>query len=66
MKVGNYMSVREAKQELINRRIKSMATLKDIAVVMECQKIGDYTAVKQTKLYNNHGGEYCELLSIIN
>ena len=43
-----------------------MATLKDITVVMECQKIGDYTAVKQTKLYNNHGGEYCELLSIIN
>lgn len=59
--------VRILKQELIREIQEVKATLKDIGVVFDdyISKHG-YTATKNTKLYINHGFEYCILLEILN
>ena len=66
----------QVKNDLIRRRGESKATLKDIQTVLNWHqaRIGgqDHIAdellskVFKTKLYINHGGEYCELLEILN
>ena len=62
------------KRELNRRRQPSKATLKDIQTVINWKHAANHGAtytdeyfnkVKQTKLYNIHNGEYCELLEIL-
>lgn len=62
---GNDMTPREAKAALIGRRQTVKATLKDIDIVIKAQEAKDWTLAHQTKLYQLHGPEYCELLEII-
>lgn len=41
-------------------RVKS--SLKDLCVLVDAVKSGDYTPVFETKMYKNHGSEYCHFL----
>lgn len=55
------------------RRLKSKmqqkraakATLKDITLLLSCKEKDDFAPMEQTKLYQKHGGEYCEYLELI-
>lgn len=63
-----YKKAKEVKKALIEKRIKSMASLKDIAIVLtyiDSKKAEDFEKVKVTKLYNKHSGEYCQLLELV-
>ena len=62
------------KREIERRSESSKATLKDIHTVILWKQAANHGAtyadeylddVKQTKLYKEHGGEYCELLEIL-
>ena len=57
--------IRELKAELQAGRRCSKATLKDINLTVEAWRRDDWEQVKKSKLYNNHGGEYCYLLELI-
>lgn len=55
------------------RRLKSKmqqkraakATLKDITLLLRCREKDNFDPMQQAKLYQNHGGEYCEYLEMI-
>ncbi len=55
---------RRLKREMQQRR-KARATLKDIAILLDCKEKGDFDPMQETKLYQNHGPEYCEYLEMI-
>jgi len=56
---------RNLKSKMATKRIQVHATLKELTLLVQCSILEDYTLMKQTKLYNNHGGEYCEYLGMI-
>lgn len=60
------VTARLLKELMKQHRSICKGTLKDLNVLIECKKKGDYTEMFKTKLYNNYGGEYCEYLEILN
>ena len=56
----------ECKQQLAALRHNIKCSTRDIATLISGRIDIDYTAAHQTNLYNLHGGEYCELLPIVN
>lgn len=52
-------------QEIKSRRGKTYTTKKDIIRIQKAKESGDWQEVHNSKLYNKHSGEYCELLQII-
>ena len=36
--------------------------LKDLSLMIQCEKAGEFSPMFSTDLYNNKGGCYCELL----
>lgn len=57
---------RKLKVELEVRRLAVKSSLKDIAVLIECENVGDYSEVYKTTMYIKHGAEYCQALEILN
>ena len=55
---------RRLKREMQQRR-KARATLKDITLLLTCKENDDFDPMQETKLYQNHGPEYCEYLEMI-
>ena len=63
---------RELKTEMASRRDMVKGTLKDISLLIQCYNCNDYVSrteiyekLYKTRLYNKHGGEYCEYLQIL-
>lgn len=56
---------RTLKSKMATKRTQVHATLKELSLLVQCSILEDYTQMKQTKLYNNHSGEYCEYLEMI-
>ena len=56
----------DCKQQLAALRHNIKCSTRDIATLISGRIDIDYTAAHQTNLYNLHGGEYCELLPIVN
>lgn len=53
------------KKEMKKHRKKKHWTKKDLELILNAKKSGDWSIVHQTKLYNEHGGEYCSLLEVL-
>ena len=43
----------------------SNATISDLKLLLTCNETKEWTPMFTTKLYNKHGGEYCEYLSLL-
>jgi len=56
---------RNLKLQMEPKRKQVHATLKELSLLVQCSILEDYLPMQQTKLYNNHSGEYCEYLSMI-
>lgn len=41
-------------------------TRADLDKIKLARETGDWTAVQSSKLYNEHGGEYCAALEVLN
>lgn len=41
-------------------------TRADLDKIKVAQETGDWSAVQASKLYNEHGGEYCAALEVLN
>lgn len=54
-------------QLIMARRRQVRGSIKDYVTVYRdfCRADGDWSASRQTHLYAKHGGEYCELLEIL-
>ena len=71
--MANIPTPKELKMELQNKRSSNIrATLKDIEIVRDdyfnshISQIANYARSKNTRLYEEHSGEYCTLLEILN
>jgi len=53
------------KLEILKRRPDAKATLLDLKLLIACKSKGEYELMFNTKLYVQHGGEYCEYLQIL-
>lgn len=58
-------SIEAIKAELAKKRNKIHATKKEIETILKAANTGNWDDARQTKLYINHGGEYCTLLEIL-
>ena len=56
--------IKKSFMEYYNKNSRAVS-LKDIKLVLEAWKNGDYSSVFKTDLYNKRGGDYCRLLEII-
>jgi hypothetical protein len=56
---------RELKQAMQGKRAKVKATLKELILLLECKQAGDFIPMQDTKLYKQHGSEYCNYLELI-
>ena len=54
-------------QLIMSRRRQVRGSIKDYVTVYRdfCRADGDWNASHATRLYTHHGGEYCELLVIL-
>ncbi len=54
-------------QLLMARRRQVRGSIKDYVTVYRdfCRADGDWSASHATRLYTHHGGEYCELLAVL-
>ena len=54
-------------QSIMRRRRQVRGSIKDYVTVYRdfCRADGDWSASRRTRLYAKHGGEYCELLEIL-
>ena len=52
-------------KEQVSKGRKVKASIKDIALLLQCKQNEDFAPMRATKLYQQHGGEYCEYLSLI-
>jgi len=54
-------------QLIMSRRRQVRGSIKDYVTVYRdfCRADGDWSASHATRLYTHHGGEYCELLEIL-
>jgi hypothetical protein len=55
----------QIKEEMNRKRSVKHWSKKDIKMIKDAQKTGDYTEVYQSKLYNKYSGEYCTLLEVL-
>lgn len=55
---------RELREKMKQRR-NTKATLKDITLLLTCKENDDFDPMQETKLYQNHGPEYCEYLEML-
>jgi len=53
------------KLEMLKRRPDAKATITDLKLLIQCRQKGEYSAMFETKLYVDHGGEYCEYLQLL-
>jgi hypothetical protein len=59
-------AVNEIQNEIrLRRPEKSYTSLSDITRVLHAQETTNWNEVYSSRLYRLHGGEYCELLSVI-
>ena len=56
--------IKKSFMEYYNKNSRAVS-LKDIRLILEAWKSGDYSSVFKTDLYNKRGGDYCRLLEII-
>lgn len=56
--------VKKSFMEYYNKNSRAVS-LKDIKLILESWKNGDYSPVFKTDLYIKRGGDYCRLLEII-
>lgn len=56
--------IKKSFMEYYNKNSRAVS-LKDIRLILEAWKSGDYSPVFKTDLYNKRGGDYCRLLEII-
>lgn len=56
---------RKLKDTMKTRRTNPKATLKELQMLLNCKLMGRFEIMKTTKLYQQHGGEYCEYLEIL-
>ena len=64
----NHLRTVNTIQEEIRSKItcsKSYTKLTDITRIFHAKQTGDWNEVYSSSLYRIHGGEYCELLSVI-
>jgi hypothetical protein len=59
------MNIQHAIDEIKSGRYKSYTNRFDIKRIMNAMESGEWEEVKKSRLYKLHGGEYCELLSIL-
>lgn len=52
-------------EEMGKRRAKVYTKQADIKRILHAKFTGNWKEVHNSNLYKNHGGEYCELLQII-
>lgn len=54
-------------QFIMSRSRQVRGSIKDYVTVYRdfCRADGDWSASRRTRLYTKHGGEYCELLGIL-
>lgn len=56
---------RHLKNELKGMRERVYASIKDIVLLIQCHRTGDFSLVKQSPLYQKHGCEYSKFLEIL-
>lgn len=56
---------RQLKTKMKAQRKSVKATLKDLVLLLQCAATGDYNLIFETKLYKEHGAEYCAYLEIL-
>ena len=56
---------RKLKNKMKDRRSNIKGTLKEICILIDASKTGNYDIVYKTKLYCEHSAEYCEYLELI-
>jgi len=44
---------------------ESRGTLKDIMLLLQCKQKEDFMAIRNSRLYKFHGGEYCRYLEFL-
>lgn len=54
---------RVVRNEVATKMAAMKGTLKEYRVFVACSLTGEYTEAHATKLYQKHGGEYCEAVS---
>jgi hypothetical protein len=59
------MNIQHAIDEIKSKRYESYTKKSDIKRIMNAMESGEWEEVKKSRLYKLHGGEYCELLSIL-
>ena len=59
------LTAKELKQTMAEHRHNPKGTLRDLRLLLQCFKDNNYEPMFSTKLYKDHGAEYCEYLSII-
>jgi len=52
-------------RDQMNTRREAKATLKEIKLLLDCKAKEDYKPMLNTRLYRQHGGEYCEYLQML-
>lgn len=60
------MNYQVIKDYMSKRNSKKHWSKKDIENILNAQETGNWIKVKESKLYNMYGGEYCSLLEAIN
>lgn len=56
----------EVKKELLEHHRKiAHFTKKELYLIFQATKSGEWEKVHETKLYNDYGGEYCSILQIL-
>lgn len=60
------INAKKVKEMLSEKVSKVHATEKDIINICKAYEKQDYSEIHKGKLYNKHGGEYCQLLEILN
>ena len=62
-----YKSYEKIKEDMERRqRVPKRWTKKDVAMIRQAKKDGDWAQVHSSKLYIRHGGDYCTLLEVLN
>ncbi|MCY9738192.1 hypothetical protein M5X17_31355 [Paenibacillus alvei] len=57
--------VNEILMKIRSKRTNSKTKKADIHRIIEAMQKGDWSKVFASRLYRNHGGEYCELLEYV-
>ena len=61
----NEDQIKGVQPEMKRLRGRSYTTKADVRRVFDGYMTGDYSECHKSRLYNLHGAEYCELLSVV-